>query len=529
LAIVLRCVRILAAAAAFAMLAVLPSIALNVARFGDLTLTRFRGPTYLFWLALAVFVLAREHPVSAARKFADRARDLLSHPRFYSVMAGLALVLYLVAALTQYLSFRSFAHDLSIFDESLFNTWEGNFLYSSILGRNFFSEHFAPILLVLLPIYAVSVTPIALVIVHAFVLWAGVPALKHLLRSTELPEGIQNLVCLGYLCHPIAVHTLNYVFHVEVFLPILVFCAWASLRRDRLAFFWISLVLLLCVKEDVGLYVAGLGLYLVIGRRRSVLGWLVFATGVLWTWMAVGLAIPAFGGSTDNYAFVSRWGRWGASLPAVLWGWISHPIEFASAIFSVRALKYLACLAFLPLVGRWTWLLIAAPWVINATSSLEIQARLGLYYGIPFLAFALIAVTEAIETSAGSRPRFARWAPAVAAAAVVLNVAYFTFPEIPRSRRQVVEAIRSLPEGEKVAAMPCLYPVLERTAEKTLIWPRKNHDATYEVLRTSVTTWPFTAREVEKRIERRLASGRWKRRFELDGFVILERRLSETK
>lgn len=117
-----------------------------------------------------------------------------------------------------------------------------------------------------------------------------------------------------------------------------------------------------------------------------------------------------------------------------------------------------------------------------------------------------------------------RWASAVAATVMILNLASFTFPEIPRSRWQVVEAIRSLPEGEKVAAMPCLYPVLERRTDKALIWPRKTHDAAYEVLRSSVTTRPFTPREVEDRIERRLASGQWDRRFEHDGFVILEGR-----
>ena len=521
--LLLRVIRILAGGIGLTMLAILPLIALNLARFGDLALTRFRGPTYVLWAAVVVIVLARLDPLSKAIGFAARMRDLFSEPRFFPAMAGVGLVVYVLAAATQYLSFNTFSHDLSIFDESLYNTVRGNFLYTSVLGRNFFSQHFSPTLLLLLPLYAAGAKTTVLVVVHPVVLWAAVLVLRDAAKSSNLTPDIQNLVCLVYLGHPIAVHTLSYVFHIEALLPLLVFSAWASYRRNRLTLFWLMLVLMLGIKEDVGIYVAGLGLYLLVGRRRPVLGALVCAAGIAWTWMAVSAAIPAFGGSDSHYAFLSRWGQWGGSIFGVVWGWITHPLEFASSLVNTRIVKYLACLAFLPLVGRWTWLLIAGPWILNATSALEIQSRLGLYYGIPFLAFGLVASIEVLRGDAGGSQPVRKWAPALAAVAIVLNVANFTFPEVPRCRPAVVEAIRSIPEDARVAAMPCLYPVLDRRMGKTLIWPRRPSDADFEILRTDHTTRPFTPTEITRRIERRLGSGRWESWFEVDDFVILRR------
>jgi len=521
--LLLRVIRILAGGIGFTMLAVLPLIALNLARFGDLALTRFRGPTYVLWAAVVVVVLARVDPRSAAIGFTARVRDLFSKPRFFPAMAGVGLAVYVLAAATQYLSFHTFSHDLSIFDESLYNTVRGNFLYSSVLGRNFFSQHFSPTLLLLLPLYMAGAKTVVLVVVHPVILWAAVLVLRDAAKACNLTPEVQNLVCLVYLCHPIAVHTLSYVFHIEALLPLLVFSAWAAYRRNRLTLFWLVLVLMLGIKEDVGIYVAGLGLYILLGRRRPVLGALVCVAGIAWTWMAVSVALPAFGGSDGQYAFLSRWGQWGDSIFGVVWGWITHPLAFALCLVNTRIVKYLACLVFLPLVGRWTWLLIAGPWIVNATSAMEIQSRLGLYYGIPFLAFGLVASIEVLRGDAGGSQLVRKWAPALAAVAIVLNVANFTFPEVPRCRPAVVEAIRAIPKDARVAAMPCLYPVFDRTMDTALIWPRRPSDADFEVLRTDHTTRPFTPTEVKRHIERRLESGRWEAWFEVEDFVILRR------
>lgn len=522
--LLLRFIRVLGAGLGIAMLVTLGLIALNFARFGDQALTRFRGPSYLLWAAVAVFVFARPNPLSAARDCTDHIRRLFSHPKTFSVIAGTGLVFYLLASTTQHLSFNTFSHDLSIFDESLYNTLHGNFLHSSILGRSFFSEHFSPTLLLLLPLYLLGANTTTLVAAHAVVLWAAVLVLRRVAKSSTLPPEVQNLLCLVYLCHPISVHTLNYAFHIEALLPLLVFSVWLSFRRHRWALFWVSLILLLGIKEDVGIYVAGLGLYLVVGRRRPLLGTAVGVVGLAWTWVAVSVVIPAFGGPEIGYAFLSRWGQWGDSFIGVVLGFVTHPLAFASALVNTRILKYLACLLFLPFVGRWKWLLIAGPWVVNATSGLEIQSQLGLYYGIPFLVFGVIASIEVLQQSFVSVSPSRRWAPVLVTVAIVLNFANFTFPEVPRCRWAVIRAVQSIPTAARIGVMPCLYPIVERSADKTLLLRESDSDSDFEVLRTGSTTWPFTPKGMKHHIQRRIESGDWRITYEIADFVILERK-----
>jgi uncharacterized membrane protein len=506
-----------------AALAALALIALNLAQFGDISLTRFRGPTYALWIATGICVCARTHPRRAIIGIARRVHDVLLDRRFFWVMATSGLILYVLAALTQYLSFHVSSHDLSIFDESLYNTVRGRFMYSQVLDRCFFSEHFSPVLLVLLPMYAVAASPPVLVLVHALILWAAVLVLRAAVEAAGLGTEIQNLTCLVYLSHPIAVKTLNYAFHVEAMLPVAFFAAYLFYRRNQHAAYWICLLFLLGVKEDVGLYVVGFGLYLALGEKRRRVGGLTAAAGLAWTWLTVSWVIPAFDVAGWDHMLASRWGHWGSSPAGVVWGWLTHPLVFLLSLLNTKVVKYLACLLFLPFAGRWTWLLVAMPWVLNATSALQSQRQLDLHYGVPLLAFGLVASIEALRGPAGRSLTVRAWAPVLVAAAVVFNVAHFTYPEIPRCRPKVLDAIRSIPEGSRIAAMPCLYPVLSRTADRTLLLPGAAAEGEYELIRVADTTWPFTPDEIQDRVRRLLASRRWEVLFEEGGFVILRR------
>lgn len=81
--LLLRVIRILAGGIGFAMLAVLPLIALNLARFGEQVLTRFRGPTYILWLqSSSLFLL--DWTLCLLRLDSPLACAICSHIRGFS-------------------------------------------------------------------------------------------------------------------------------------------------------------------------------------------------------------------------------------------------------------------------------------------------------------------------------------------------------------------------------------------------------------------------------------------------------------
>jgi hypothetical protein len=107
---------------------------------------------------------------------------------------------------------------------------------------------------------------------------------------------------------------------------------------------------LLLVKEDMGLLVAGFGVYLLLTRRRwTGLGFVV--GGLAATWVATHVLIPAFGGSATFYW---AYGQFGATPGTAALNVITHPLH-ALRVFVTPWVKartmigLLATFGFLPL------------------------------------------------------------------------------------------------------------------------------------------------------------------------------------
>jgi len=530
--VALRAVRVLALALAAAALLLLVAITLGIPASLGVPLTRFREPTWALWVALALFVTAHDRPRDAWRRAIGRAGSILESGAFFSGMTVLALALYLLVSFRLHLSFHTFSHDFSMFDESLWWSHHGRFLYSPVLGRSYLTEHFSPILAALVPLHALIPSPWLLVALNALLLAAAVLPLRSLLDALDLPRATRNLACVVYLASPITTAALDYGFHVESFLPFLVFALYAAHRRGPGWLYAALVVAALAVKEDVGLYLVGMGAFLFVAEKRRLRGALTAAAGAAWVLAVVFLISPKLGGASPEYRFLSRWEHWGQGVSGVLGGMASRPAAVLLALAAPTYLLFFYRLAFTPFFTRWGWLLVVIPWVLGATSSSRPQATLGLYYGLPLLAFAGLAAARGVGALHGARssPRpgseagGAVLAPVLAAIALVLNVAHFTILPIPPERGAVLSEIRRIPPRASVQAMPTLYPVLPYGQPKAVLMPGDSLTAEYVLLRTDTTAWPFSTAQVNALTARVIASGAYLPRFDRGGFRVLMRR-----
>ncbi|HEU4765679.1 MAG TPA: DUF2079 domain-containing protein [Candidatus Eisenbacteria bacterium] len=530
----LRAVRVLALGIAAAALLVLVAITLGIPTALGVPLTRFREPTWALWAALALFVTAHERPRESWRRAAGRAVSVLESRPFFGRMAAAALALHLLVSVRVHLSFHTFSHDFSMFDESLWWSHHGRFLYAPVLGRSYLTEHFSPILALLVPLHALFSSPWMLVVANAALLGAAVFPLRTLLDALGLPPAARNVTCLVYLTSPITASALDYGFHVESFLPLLVFALYAAHLRGPAWAYAILLVASLAIKEDVGLYLAGFGAFLFVAEKRRARGALTAAAGLAWVLLVVLVVGPRLAGATGEYRFLSRWASWGSGIGGILGGMASHPGAVLLALIAPAYLLFFWRLIFTPFFSRWGWLLFVIPWGLGATSSSRPQATLGLYYGLPLLAFAGLAAARGVaavqETRSSSEPgsalgrRLAALAPALAAIAVALNVAHFTVQPIPQERDAVLTEIRRIPPGATVQAMPTLYPDLRYEQPKTVLMPGDSLMAQYILLRTDTTAWPFSTEQVNTLTDRAVASGAYRARFDRGGFRVLMRR-----
>jgi uncharacterized membrane protein len=254
-------------------------------------------------------------------------------------LTALVAAFYCMFALILYKDFDTTSYDLVIFDEGVRSYAHFQPGISIIKGvHNFFGPHFSmlgdhwsPILAVLGPLYWIYSGPQTLLIAQAVLFALAIPPLWVFTRRAFGGGGKATagayLVSVAYaLSWPIA-SALSFDFHEVAFAPVLTAVALERLQAGRLRTALIALAGLLLVKEDMGLFVAGIGLYLMVSRPRVVhrqvlVGGIVIVAGFVDSVIATYFFIPAFGGRSDYYWSYTALGH---SAPQALWHLITHP------------------------------------------------------------------------------------------------------------------------------------------------------------------------------------------------------------
>ena len=167
-----------------------------------------------------------------------------------------------IAAYVVYVSFHTIgnhrslgtaAFDLGIQENTIWNTLHGNFFYSSLMDSHYLGVHTSLVLLLVVPIYALAPAAETLLVLQALVL--GLAALPlYLLAQRILEKNFQALlVALLWLTHPAVGGANFYDFHPIAFSPLFLFTAVYFWWCRRWRPFWISIVLLLSVKEELAI------------------------------------------------------------------------------------------------------------------------------------------------------------------------------------------------------------------------------------------------------------------------------------
>ncbi len=189
---------------------------------------------------------------------------------------------YSVFALVRNYNFQTSSYDLVIFDEAVRSYAHFGPGISIIKGvHNGFGPHFSilgdhwsPILASLAPLYWIDNSPQVLLVAQAVLFALAIPPLWLFTRRAfgggRKATIAAYLVAVTYgLSWPIA-SAVAFDFHEVAFAPVLTAVALERLQAGRLRTALIALAALLLVKEDMGLFVAGIGVYLAVARPRQV-------------------------------------------------------------------------------------------------------------------------------------------------------------------------------------------------------------------------------------------------------------------
>lgn len=334
------------------------------------------------------------------------------------LVVGVAIaffVLCLGLTLHRYYSFYA-SYDQGIFNQVFWNNSHGRFFQSSLssaLSTNVvhqgefprvdyhrLGQHFTPALLVWLPIYALFPSPVTLTVLQVTLISAAGLVLYVLARQHLEPPLAALISVSFYGANAVIGPTLSN-FHDICQIPLFMFSLLLAMEKRCWWLFWILAVLILMVREDSGIILFGVGVYLILSKRYPLQGAIVCVMSFGYILALTNFIMPLFSADISERFMMERFGQYAegetASTLEILWGIISNPwrliVELLTPFWGT--LKYLLGqwlpLAFVPAVAPASWMIAGFPllklFMAKGQSVLAITIRYaltvvpGLFYG----------------------------------------------------------------------------------------------------------------------------------------------------
>jgi uncharacterized membrane protein len=329
-----------------------------------------------------LFVLAT--PYLAGRRLSFSARLGGSRPWLVVLfLVSVYVVAYSFFTINRHDQFNSHCFDLGIMDQVVWNTSQGRPFASSIEVSNFLGDHVQPLLALWAPLYWVYPRVEVLLVVQTVVLALGAFPVYWLARH-YLNDVVAGWTFAGlYLAYPPLGFVNRFDFHNEfVVVPLLLLCFVAIANRNT----WLlslTLALALLGKEETGLTVAFVGLYLVLFvKEYRKLGAFWAVAGVAYSFIALFVIIPYL----RNYPSdtLARYGWLGQAPLQMLGTLLTRPLYVIEGVPLLLLLWYLfqmtMPLAFSPIFSPQTLLLALPALAYNFLSANVAQHDIYLHY-----------------------------------------------------------------------------------------------------------------------------------------------------
>ena len=293
-------------------------------------------------------------------------------------------------------TFHTHLFDLGYYTQVVWNTARGAWFANSLKDATFLSDHFAPLLAALAPLFWITPRPetLQLVKIAALALAGCGPYLW--LRTTH--PRLAPLLVFSYILNP-QLHRLAFVeFHEIVLAAPCLSLALYAVHRRWLRLFWIAVGLTLLVREDMGFYIGLLGAFVILFHPHwRPWGGLCVVLGLGWSITTVAFLMPALRGVAGQEAMA------GGSLAGERFQlMLSDPWRALGALFTLerwRALVgLLVPLAGLPLIARGEQILWGSSALLLLALPLSSVGALRDWYVAPLVPLLWFGAATAVQT-----------------------------------------------------------------------------------------------------------------------------------
>ena len=175
---------------------------------------------------------------------------------------GLFAALFSSLSVSRFERFGTFTFDFGIFDQGLWLLGRFKEPFVSLRGLNLFADHSSYIMVFLAPLYWVWAEPRLLLVVTVIALALSAPLLYSIARTIGVSPVLATALALGLLAHPATTWATWDNFHPELLILPLFLGTVLLVLKER-PWWGVGLAALaLTAKEDVGLVLAPLGLWM---------------------------------------------------------------------------------------------------------------------------------------------------------------------------------------------------------------------------------------------------------------------------
>ena len=303
-----------------------------------------------FYFAVVILSAAALLIYGFKEAFPDRSLKRVIFDRKWNLWALtgvgflLAVTVVSLGTIARYDSYVASNFDFGLFCQ-MYESMATDFTQNTTLERNtllsHFAVHFSPIYYVLLPFYMIFRCPEFLLIAQAAVAFSAVIPLVLICKRWRYSDMNILLIAAVFLALPYLTGACFYDFHENAFLPPLLLWLFYFLEKGSLIGTNLLAILVLCVKEDAGLYLICIGIYALLNRNYSKLNAvLLLITGVS-GFIAVTSFINAYGEGikTSRYSIYLLDGQ--DSLTDVILNVIKNPSYMINTLLSEKKLKFL--------------------------------------------------------------------------------------------------------------------------------------------------------------------------------------------
>ncbi len=448
---------------------------------------------------------------------------------------GLALLFtatFLYLNTRQYLTFSLQAPDIDRFDQALWNTLRGRFLFSTIPNKSILAYHFSPYMALLSPLLLIW-SDVRILFAAQIVGIAATGLILFKLIADKRPWLALILLIAFYLNASLQQVTLLEFRRVTLAMPFIALAIY-GLYKDKRWLMLLGIVLTLLVKEDLGLLIATMGVYLLVVKRDWKWGIAITLLGLVWTAAMVAWVLPAIrGGFYDQIGYFSGWG---ASPQEIAGNILANPGMAFRSIFDSEGTAAL-WRAFLPLglllpFLAPEFLLMAAPLLgLYLLSSEPEMHQLQRWYLAPLLPIFFAALAVALVRLPR---RYAGWAAGGLLVATVIGyILYSPGPfggryepgryQVTERHVQAWQVLDAVPDDAIVAAqVDFIVPLAHR--EHIYLYPwyaigRENID--YFVMGRGFDSYPIHSSELDWEINNLIVDPEMVVDTEVDGIYLI--------